>query len=260
VTYSVCAEDVGPYDPQWRLSTGCRLMVLHLDAPEQPQPLPAADAPGTSVTTPSMWRGNLVFSRHADGGDTSEVLYLPRGASAPVSLPVPVRPCESECEIAVARTTIVSRQEGGATTGIGPEWTLRVAPLDGSKPHDLSTGFIDGACGFIMPVSPTADGIGAFWDATGSACETTETVFAEHHVRTKRRREAQDPDHEVWTAARDATATYWLRGARGKARFHAPDQRACTLANAECVLVRAPRLRWRTLKPGEILGPHPEEY
>jgi hypothetical protein len=78
------------------------------------------------------------------------------------------------------------------------------------------------------------------------------------NTETKRRREAHDPGRLILGTARDATATYWLRGDH-RANPSLPNERACLKGVARCVLMRAPRPRRYTLKPGLVLGPHPEE-
>jgi hypothetical protein len=269
LAFSQCAKD--PREAlDWLRASGCRIVTMRLDVHDTPHPVAAADAPGTSATTPSLWRGSLAFVRHTDEDFTSHVLLLRAGATAPFALPDGTVRCRVDCDDIRILTAVESldlgpraaafvwRQSGGDTFGISDEWFLEVDPLDGSARHELSDGFIDGACGFVYPFAPTAAGVGAFWVASGSTCETTETVFGEVNPATKRRREARERSGLIFGAARDGTTTYWLR-ASNKVNDRFPSTQACVGVRADCKIVRSTSLPWRTLRRGQRLGPYPEE-
>jgi hypothetical protein len=235
VVYSRCARDATIADePDYATSRGCRIMQLRLDAPSTPSDL------HVEGTLPSRWRGRLAYVRgrelHIDGRTRA----LPRAATQVEALDLGPR--------AAVFTWATER-----ATGIGEGWTLQLTPLDGSPAKRMVEGYISGACGFVRPYAPTALGVGAFWIASGATCDTTKTIFAAADLHYAHPRSATDPNHLILGAARDATATYWLRGPRTAGDV--PYQTLCQ--RVRCTLMREPALRWRARTPGRPFGPHP---
>ncbi len=273
VVYSVCSTDPRVQSaPDWLKAHGCMLRQLRLDVPQAtPQPVPGTDLPGTSATTPSRWRGGVAFARHTDGQFVSSVQWLAAGAASPVVLPgVPVA-CELDCDdrrvlitiesldLGARAAAFVSRQEGADTIGIASEWMLRVDPLSGpAKPATLSDGFIDGACGYIYPYTPTVLGVGAFWVAAGSPCSDTQTAFAATDVPSGRRGAGAAPGGGlIFGATRDGSSTYWLRATGRGVGESDPGPLAC--ARVRCRITRTSDLSLRRLGRHDAQGPVPEE-
>lgn len=269
VVFSRCQRDPRSA-AAWLQARGCRLFELPLTGSGTARELTTPLPPGVSATTPSRWRGRLAFARHPDREPTSEVVLLTDATQVLQPLPDRFVSCEVDCDQKLIELNVESldlgaqgvaflrSQSGADTVGIGSEGQLIAAPVDGAAPQLLSLGFVDGACGYVAPFSPTARGRGAFWVAAGSPCDSTETDFAEAGVVARRRRSAEAPGRRlILGASQDGTTTYWI-GLRG-VETSLPNPTACRSRVARCQILRTTRLPLRTLRRGEPLGPEPEE-
>jgi hypothetical protein len=166
VVYSRCVKDPATPGPRelspaadWQTARGCDVYELALTGELREAKLTAPSSRTKSETTPSIWRGGVAFARHADGGATPTVLYLPAGAKQPRVLGGGTVPtCSSLCtaasqrrsvdelDIGPARATFVWRMTGGAVYGTGISWELRAASLKGGVSTLLDAGLISGTC------------------------------------------------------------------------------------------------------------------
>ena len=122
VVYSRCATDpaapgrgeLSPA-PDWQTARGCDVYELPLTGELREAKLAAPSSRTKSETTPSIWRGGVAFARHADGGATPTVLYVPAGAKAPRVLGGGTVPtCSSLCAAAAAPQRRPARHRAGA--------------------------------------------------------------------------------------------------------------------------------------------------
>ena len=204
---------------------GCRLWMLRLDDPAaKPTALRSGLQAHWSATHPSMTRGALAFAAYHDGGTRSRVMLLPRGARRPVRLAPLHVGCNLDCDDRTIYSTVSNldlgaravalrwTQVGGDVTGIGDQNTLQVNPRSGAKAQIVSVGYVSGACGYVDPESPTADGLGAFYIAAGSRCSANATSFALVDASRSLREAAASPTGTlIESLTRDATGITWLR-------------------------------------------------
>jgi hypothetical protein len=258
LVYSRCkseppVEGLAP-SVDWQLARGCDLYELALTGEATERKLTTASSVSQSETTPSMWRGGLAFARHADGGATPKLLYLPRGATKPRRLGGgSVQTCASICapagvhrgidqlDIGPARAAFLWRMTGGNVYGTGIVWELRAASLKGGVSALLDSGLISGACGFSLPsgASARANPI-AYLDA-GAQCDRTETQFTTVHAVTGVRGVAPTPGGLATGAAYDGDTLYWLRVTGPETDVPVPGAGSCSVATALCELVASSR-------------------
>jgi hypothetical protein len=174
---------------------GCRIHVLELASGRESQP-PIPDPAGASDTTPSMWRGSVVFARKAPGhGDVWQVmLWSPvhprslatlRHGAIPPRCPAErdgcrVRPAHGEVE-ALDRdgglVTFLWAESGPGVFGEGA-WEVRVDNLATGRSSLAAAGFGHEACTgppigleYIWPEAPVAAGhLALFPQLQGYAC------------------------------------------------------------------------------------------
>jgi hypothetical protein len=271
VVFSRCRQDPGPRQvSEWLRARGCRIEQLRLDVADAPHDVRGTGSPGESDTMPSRWGRWLAFARHRDGGSRSQILLLRDGGTptpAPGHAPVD---CESGCGSPHIHMTVTAldlgprvavaqwRQTGIVLYGVGDEEPLQLIPRDGHKPEVIDRGYIDGACGFRDPLSPTAVGGGAFWVGAGSPCDITESVLAWLDPRRHIRRVANLGPGLIFSAARAGSVVYWLRATGSAARREIPATTSCSYRHMDCSIVRTTRLTWRTVRPHQPLGPYSE--
>ena len=260
VVYSRCVKDpsapgrgeLSP-SPDWQTARGCDVYELPLTGGLRESKLAAPSSRTKSETTPSIWRGGVAFARHADGGATPAVLYLPAGASKPRVLGGGTVPtCSSLCtgasqrrsvdqlDIGPARAVFVWRMTGGAVYGTGISWELRAASLQGGVSTLLDAGLISGTCGFRLPSagSALADPI-TYLDA-GADCDVTQTRFATIDAVTGARGSAPAAGGLAAGLARDGDTLYWLRVTGPGTNVPVPGGGSCSAATAACQLVSSP--------------------
>jgi hypothetical protein len=265
VVYSRCAREpanlsaapggadfgAGP-SADWQTARGCDLYELPLTGPPTEVKLTTASSGSQSETTPSMWRGGLAFARHADGGATTRLLYLPDGAKRPRTLGGgSVQTCQKLCsplqshvsidqlDIGPSRAVYLWRLHGGSVGGTGIDWELRATSLKGGRSTLLDVGEISGACGFGLPSAGTAttsDGLVSYLEA-GSDCHGTTTQFATIDPVTGARGTAATPGGLAAGAVRDGDTIYWLRSSGPATDVPVPGNGSCRLALAHCELV-----------------------
>ena len=262
VVYSRCAQEptVGEGDLaptlDWETATGCELYVLPLTGSLTEHRLTAASAPGESETTPSMWRGNLAFVRHANSSAVPTIEYLASGATKPRHIgdgSVPA--CHADptgthdyCAFRAAHETIdqldlgpaiayLWQMVGGSVDGTGIGWELRAATLNGGPSTLLDSGLISGTCGFALPSGATATtGVISYLYAR-APCETTTTSFATVNPVTGIRALAPTPGGVAAGAVRDGDTIYWLRVGGSATDVPVPGGGSCSVATAMCQLV-----------------------
>jgi hypothetical protein len=258
VVYSRCKREpaaiqgLGP-SADWQTARGCDLYELALTGEAKERKLVAASSTTQSETTPSMWRGGLAFARHADGGATPKLLYLPKGATQPRRLGGgSVQTCSSMCafagvhrgidqlDIGPARATFLWRMTGGSVYGVGLVWELRAASLKGGQSTLLDTGLISGACGFGLPSGAGARSNPIAYLDAGADCDVTETRFATVDAVTGTRGQAATPAGLATGVAYDGDTVYWLRVAGDPSTVPVPGAGSCTFAAARCELVASP--------------------
>lgn len=267
VVYSACTRAAAPRDAT--AARGCHIMQLRLDRPSRPVPVAGTNRPGVSLTTPSRWRGDLAYARRADGSELSQVVLRHKGTTRRLRQPAIL--CDLDCDDRDVAITIEAidlgaraaaflwRQDGADTYGIASVWSLIVDPLSGGRMRDLSDGYVDGACGYVLPFAPTVIGAGAFWVAAGSPCDRTQTDFAQELLRPRRFREAKERSGPIFGATRDGDTVYWLRPAKLRSTDQLGYSDLCADPQRRCQIVRSRQLPWHTLKKGKQPGPQPED-
>jgi hypothetical protein len=257
VVYSRCAKDpaapargeLSPA-PDWQTARGCDVYELPLTGDLREAKLSAPSSRTKSETTPSVWRGGVAFARHADGGATPTVLYVPAGAQAPRVLGGGTVPtCSSLCsstsqrrsvdqlDIGPARAVFVWRMTGGAVYGTGISWELRAASLTGGVSTLLEAGLASGTCGFRLPSAGSALGNPISYLDAHADCDVTETRFATVDAVTGARGTAPTPGGVAAGLARDGDTLYWLRLAGPATNVPVPGGGSCSVATAACELV-----------------------
>jgi len=263
VVYSRCAQEPGVGGGglaptlDWETATGCELYELPLTGMPTERKLTAASAPHESETTPSMWRGNVAFVRHANDSAVPTIEYLAAGASKPRHLgdgSVPA--CHADptgkndyCGFKAAHETIdqldlgpagiayLWQMVGGSVDGTGIGWELRSAPLDGGRSALLDSGLISGTCGFGLPSGATATTSPISYLYAKAPCDTTMTSFATVDPITGIRAFAPTPGGLAAGAVRDGNTIYWLRVSGSPTDVPVPGEGSCSVADAACQLV-----------------------
>jgi len=256
VVYSRCATEppavsgLAP-SPEWQLARGCDVYAYPLTGTgAQEHKLTTASSASQSETTPSMWRGGVAFARHADGGATPKLLYVPAGSSklrrlgggaiqtcASMCGPGSVRRSVDQLDIGPSRAAYVWRMTGGNVYGVGAIWNLYAASLKGGQPTPLDSGVISGACGFSLPSSASARSNPIRYLDAGAECDTTETNFTRADAVTGLHGAAPTPGGLAAGAAYDGDTVYWLRVAGNPSEVPVPGAASCTFAAARCELV-----------------------
>ncbi|MEY2513580.1 MAG: hypothetical protein QOJ89_938 [bacterium] len=255
VVYSRCAKEpptisgLGP-SAEWQLARGCDVYELPLTGEATERKLATASSASQSETTPSMWRGGLGFARHADGGATPKLLYLPAGSTKLRRLgggsiqtcssmcgPSMVRRSVDQLDIGPSRAAYLWRMTGGSVYGIGVIWNLYAASLKGGQPTPLDSGLISGACGFGLPSGASARANPILYLDAGADCDVTETRFTAANAVTGQHGAAPTPGGLATGTAYDGDTVYWLRIAGDASQVPVPGAGACTFAAARCELV-----------------------
>ncbi|MDX6678896.1 MAG: hypothetical protein QOE31_2948 [Solirubrobacteraceae bacterium] len=255
VVYSRCAKEppaISGLSPsaEWQLARGCDVYELPLTGAAQERKLTTASSASQSETTPSMWRGGLAFARHADGGATPKLLYLPAGSTklrrlgggsiqtcASICGPSSVRRSVDQLDIGPSRAAYLWRMTGGNVYGVGIIWNLYAASLTGGQPTLLDSGLISGACGFGLPSSASARANPILYLDAGAECDVTETRFTSAHAVSGLHGAAPTPGGLAAGAAYDGDTLYWLRVTGSPADVPVPGAGSCTVAAARCELV-----------------------
>jgi hypothetical protein len=257
VVYSRCRQEPAlPTDglaptPDWQTARGCDVYELNLTGTPSERKLSAVSSSSQSETTPSTWRGNIAFVRHADGAFVPRVLYLPAGAKRLRTLGGgSVQVCSQaaycafaqrhdsvdQLDLGPARAAYVWRMTGGAVYGTGVVWELRAVPAAGGRSVLLDSGLISGACGFSLPSAPDASRNPVAYLDAGADCDVSATQFASADAVTGARRAAPTPGGKAAGAARDGDTIYWLR-TKAPTGVPVPSALSCTFAAAGCELV-----------------------
>ena len=255
VVYSRCAKEppavsgLGP-SAEWQLARGCDVYELALTGEPKERKLTTASSASQSETTPSMWRGGLAFARHADGGATPKLQYLPAGSTklrrlgggsiqtcASICGPSSVRRSVDQLDIGPSRVAYLWRMTGGNVYGIGSVWNLYASSLKGGQPTPLESGSISGACGFGLPSGASARVNPILYLDAGADCDVAETRFTSADAVSGRHGAAATPGGLATGAAYDGDTVYWLRLAGDPSQVPVPGAGSCTFAAARCELV-----------------------
>ncbi|HWT91922.1 MAG TPA: hypothetical protein VN238_02925, partial [Solirubrobacteraceae bacterium] len=186
---------------------GCSLHVAPADGSAPPRRLALRGARGLSLTTPSIWRGQIAAAAGpTPARRTARVLLWRDVDRAPRRLhggtPAGATRCVAACSTAPSasvdaldlgpRTVAFLWRLTNATVGIGPAVEARWSPLDGGRGNQSTAalGYISGACGFRQPL-----GVSALRSRPGlrtvlaqSACAELATTFATFGPRGADRR------------------------------------------------------------------------
>jgi hypothetical protein len=278
VVYSRCAQEPAAtgFDatPDWETATGCDLYELPLTGAPTEQKLTAASAPGESETTPSIWKGNLAFVRHADGSAVPTIEYLRRGATKPSHLAGgSVQLCEQaatepiDCSFATVHDTVdqldlgptriayLWSMTGGSVYGVDDAWELRAATLNGGQSTLLDTGEGNGTCGFDLPNAPTVSASSIFYVSAGAICDVTVTDFETIDPVTGIHALAPTPGGLAAGAVEDGNTIYWLRVAGAPADVPLPGDGSCSVADADCDLVASTPPPYVAQAPTQVSPP-----
>jgi hypothetical protein len=242
-TFSRCARtpkmrDVGETEVtggsllEPRTGAGCRVYLLELGSGRERR-LPIPHPSGASDTTPSMWRGSVVFARRAPGhGDVWQVMLWSPGKPRTVRTlkhgATPSR-CRSNCGEGPIRgevealdrdgglVTFLWAVEGPGVLGEGP-WELRVDDLanghsslaEAGYGHEACTGPPDGL-EYVWPEAPIANGaVALFPQLEGFSCfRSFASVLGRYRPGAKRARSGPLAD-PVLGLAKDGDALYGL--------------------------------------------------
>ena len=256
VVYSRCRREpvltpgLAP-TPDWQTARGCDVYELALTGVPIERRLTAVSSAGQSETTPSTWRGNVAFVRHADGAYVPRLLYLANGAKRLRSLGGgSVQTCTQtaycrfaqahdgvdQLDLGPSRAAYVWRMTGGAVYGTGLVWELRAVPLAGGRSVLLDSGLLSGACGFGLPSAPNAARNPIAYLDAGADCDVSATQFATADAVTGVHGAAPTPGGKAAGAAHDGNAIYWLR-TKATTDVPVPGALSCTVASAACELV-----------------------
>lgn len=279
VVYSRCTQEptagegLGP-TPDWETATGCDLYQLPLTGIPAEQKLTAASAPGESETTPSIWKGNLAFVRHAAGSAVPTIEYLRRGATKPSHLGGgSVQVCEQaapepiDCAFSAVHDTVdqldlgptriayLWAMTGGSVYGVDAAWELRAATLNGGQSALFDTGDGSGTCGFDLPNSPTAAASAIFYVSAGAICDVTVTDFETIDPVTGIHGLAATPGGLAAGAVEDGNTIYWLRVTGAPADVPVPGGGSCGVADAACELVASSTPPYVAQAPAQVSPP-----
>jgi hypothetical protein len=281
VVYSRCTTepsslggDVTP-TPDWETATGCNLYEVSLTGTSTERKLTAASAPAESETTPSIWRGNLAFVRHANSSPIPTIEYLAAGATKPRHLGGgSVQACNSpstattdycdfkgshdtiqQLDLGPSRVAYLWTMTGGAVDGVGIGWELRSATLAGAPSTLLDTGLGSGTCGFDLPSAATATTSVISYLYASSPCDTTTTSFATANPATGIRALSTTPGGLAAGAVRDGNTIYWLRVTGSPTDVPVPGGGSCMVADAGCELVSSPVPQYVTQPAREQIPP-----
>jgi hypothetical protein len=240
--------------PDWQTARGCDVYELNLTGTPTERKLTAVSSSSQSETTPSTWRGNIAFVRHADRAFVPKVLYLAAGAKRLRSLGGgSVQTCSQaaycrfaqrhdsvdQLDLGPARAAYGWRMTGGAVYGTGVVWELRAVPLAGGRSVLLDSGLISGACGFGLPSAPNASRNPIAYLDAGADCDVSATRFATADAVSGAHAAAPTPGGKAASASYDGSTIYWLR-TKAPTDVPVPGALSCTFAVANCELVRSP--------------------
>jgi len=242
--------------PDWMRAGGCDLYRLRLGAPRE-QRIRAVSSRRGSETTPSIWRGRLAFARRSPRRAAARLYVRTGGRKRPKRLRggtigrcvprgcagVP-RPYAGPDTLDLGRRSlaVLWRLTNGNVIGTGVGWELRLNPLAGHRSFLVASGYVGGACGFALPVSPNAADRSVYFLDRAGDCTTARTLVTEVRPRAQSRREAQPATGFAYSIARDGRNFYWMRGPRPEADGNDPGS-ACRTAPGACAVVLSPNFR-----------------
>lgn len=281
VVYSHCVREPSPTSPapgpqgtpptpEWETSVGCRIYELALPA-GKPRPVPGLGAPGSSDSTPAIWRGDIAFAR-TTGRSRNVSIHLWHHASGRLSR---LGGGPSRCPVAGAF---------GTCSGVGPirawvagmslgrlglayewAWSQRVAPLgtyeelrvdplrDGreSAPAQIaSTSLVGGACNGWQSTAPNVLGAALLYVGVGEGCEGPEELtsrFVLYSDRSRTTRAAGLSRGLIAAVAQDRGTTYWIKDVLASEQPPCAHAAVCANAAFSESATCAPRLATCTL-------------
>jgi hypothetical protein len=250
--YSRCAREPAvaaglALSPDWMTAAGCDVYETDL-ATGKERRLRSVSSRRGSETTPSIWRGSIAFARRRPPRRTARI-YVRRAGHARLARVFggTVGRCIAECkprpsggpdalDLGSRSLAYVWRLVNGNVVGVGAGWELRSARLGARRAALVASGFVGGACGFALPLSPQADRGGVTYLERAGECLTTRTSFVTFDRRTRRWRAAGTPGGFGYALGRDGSSHYWIRGAQPEPE-NAPSFDPCRVTG-DCALVR----------------------
>lgn len=251
--YSRCKREPSPatglaLSPDWMTAEGCDIYQFRLTGGSERRVGRVSSQRG-SETTPSIWKGTLAFARRVPPRRTARIHLRFGGRPTAVSggtIPRCLRSCRpvpyagpDALDLGGRSLGFLRRLNGGNVVGVAVGWELRSVLLGTRRAVLVASGYVGGACGFALPVSPHAAGAGLTYLERVGECLTTRTSFVSFDRRTRRWRSANPTGGFAYALARDGASSYWIRGAQPEPA-NAPAFDPCRSGPAACVLVRSP--------------------
>jgi hypothetical protein len=245
--------------------SGCRVRVVDLATGREraggvPRP------PGTSDTTPSMWRGRIAFARRdvRRHRNVAQVMLWSPAARRLTALPHGAMPTDCPYRGGCKGMTVLGAVDGldlggrlaafrwlvqapGVVGHLG--WEVRADRLSDGRTSVVGAGFLGEACtggtDAVRPSLPSADGSDVWFTQRSTRCYVDTASLVRFDVGT--RGAAFGPlDGEILQSTRDGDALYALVAPRPRAEVDP----TCA-ADAPCTIERldAPPLVARAYRP-----------
>jgi hypothetical protein len=239
----------------WMTASGCDLYEIGLTGGSERR-LDGISSRRASETTPSVWRGSIIFARHMPKAHAARIYLRRRGSRQLLRLPggtlshCLLRGCRSEprpragvdaIDLGPRSVAFLWRLMNGNVVGTDVAWELRSDALHGKGGVLAASGYVGGACEFDLPLSPNAAPRGALFLERIGTCTTKSTRIVLFDRRNRTRREAQPASGFAYAAAGGGRAIVWVSGPRPEAP--APQgSDPCRSRLDACELVRSSNL------------------
>jgi hypothetical protein len=250
--YSRCTREPAvaaglPLSPDWMTAAGCDIYEADLATGRERRVRSVSSRRG-SETTPSIWRGSIAFARRRPPRRTARIYVHRAGRARLARISGGTVPrCPGICkplphggpdalDLGSRSLAYLWRLQNGNVVGVGVGWELRSARLGERRAVLVASGFIGGACGFALPVSPQAVPTGVTYLERDGECLTTRTSFVTFDRRTRRWRTAGIPGGFGYALGRDGSTWYLIRGGQPEPE-NAPAFDPCRVPG-DCALVR----------------------
>jgi hypothetical protein len=227
-------------------------------------------APDASQANPSIWRGDIAFSRrlpeaagvrlllwHHDTGQISSLVGGPRrgcyeGETAGKTCKAQVQGVDLGARLVAYVWQDIPGEEL-VPDGVGE---LRFASRSGGRSHKVLSGFISGACGARVPSSPQTTGRRVEYLDLINDCDNrgggTHTLFRRFDSRTRKRtrvepRPVHFPRGEAFALTRDGHNVFWIYGPNEGE--NTADELPDLCGSKGCSLMRSHDLHFRRPQP-----------